>query len=95
MEIKNVNSRMINAYKSVSGTPPKGKNASSAAGKTGGENFDKVEFNFGLSLSAAQTDITASVNADANTERLEQLQAAYEGDSLPVTPEQIAGTIVG
>ena len=93
MEIKNLNNRMISAYKSVTGNPAKGKSA--PAEKTGGDNFDKVEFDFDRSIGAAKTDITASVAADAEAGRIGSLQADYEGDKLPVTPKQIAETIVG
>jgi len=96
MEIKNLNSKMINAYKSVGGNPAKsGKPASAEAERRGGDNFDKVEFNFGRSIEAAKTNIASEVSASASNARIELLRQAYEGDSLPVTPEQIAETIVG
>ena len=94
MEIKNLNNRMINAYKTVAGKPEKAKSGEQPK-KAGGENVDKVEFNFDRSISAAKTDIAASIGAEAGAARLEALQVAYEGDSLPVTTGQIAGAIVG
>jgi len=93
MEIKNLNSRMISAYKSVSGNSVKGKKDSPE--KIGGENFDKVEFDFDRSIKAAKSNIAAGVSADADAGRIEALKAAYAGDTTPVTPEQIAETIVG
>jgi len=93
MEIKNLNSRMISAYKSVTGNPAKGKK--DAPGKSGGDNFDKVEIDFDRSIAAAKSNIAAEVSAEAGAGRIESLQAAYEGDRTPATPEDIAGAIVG
>jgi len=97
MEIKNLNNRMISAYKSVSGgVQPKGKGASAGASeKAGSDNFDKVEFDFGLSKEAAKANIAANITADADAARIEMLQASYDGDSLPVTTGQIADSILG
>ncbi|MCL2694388.1 MAG: flagellar biosynthesis anti-sigma factor FlgM [Oscillospiraceae bacterium] len=94
MEIKNLSNRMITAYKSVSGNPVKNKDAAQGK-KPGGVNFDKVEFNFERSLEAAKANLAAEVSANAKNERIEALQKAYEGDSLPATPDQIAETIIG
>ncbi|MCL2109753.1 MAG: hypothetical protein FWH20_10460 [Oscillospiraceae bacterium] len=93
MEIKNLNSRMIGAYKSIAGNPAKGKKEST--GKTGGENFDKIEIDFDRSMKAAKGNIAAEVSAEAGAGRIESLQAAYDGDRTPVTSEQIADAIVG
>jgi len=93
MEIKNLNNRMISAYKNVAGKSEKAKSGESP--KKAGVNVDKVEFNFERSIGAAKADIAAGIAADANAARIETLQAAYDGDSLPVTTGQIAGTIVG
>jgi hypothetical protein len=96
MEIKNLNSRMINAYKGVSNAvPPKGKSAAANSKKAGGDNFDKIEFDFGRSAEAAKHDIAVAVAADAGTARIEQLQTAYQGDSSPVTSQQITDSILG
>jgi hypothetical protein len=97
MEIKNlnINNKMISAYKSVGSANPKGKGKLSEAGKTGGDNFDKIEFNFGKAAETAKADITSALAAEANIARIEQLQASYEGNHVPVTAQQIAETIVG
>jgi hypothetical protein len=97
MEIKNLNitSKMLNAYKNAPGANAKGKGKPSEAGKAGGDNFDKIEFNFGRAAEVAKFDIASALAAEANIARIEQLQASYEGASLPVTSEQIAETIVG
>jgi hypothetical protein len=94
MEIKNLNNRMINAYKSVSSVPPKGKNAAADSKKAGGDNFDKIEFDFGRGAEAAKKDITAAVAADAGAARIEQLQTAYGNDNTPVTSQQLAESIL-
>ena len=95
MEIKNLNTKMLNAYKSMGGNAVKsGKPSASEAGKKS-ENFDKVEFDFGRSIGAAKTDVIAEVSANAANSRIAALQQAYEGDNLPVTPEQIADSIIG
>jgi hypothetical protein len=95
MEIKNLNNRMINAYKSVGNAAPKNKSASAGSGKVGGDNFDKIEFDFGRSTQVAKNDITAAVAADAGAARIEQLQTAYQGNNLPVTSQQLAESILG
>jgi hypothetical protein len=86
---------MLNAYKNVGGSLAKGGKASSSGAEKKGENFDKVEFNFGQSMSAAKANIAAEVSAGASSARLGALQDAYDGDKLPVTPEQIAESIIG
>ena len=93
MEIKNLNSRMISAYQSVSGSAVKGKKDSPE--KAGKENFDKVEFDFDKSIAAAKANIAAEVSAEVGAGRIESLAAAYAGDTTPVTPEDIAESIVG
>ncbi|MCL1823565.1 MAG: hypothetical protein FWG44_05120 [Oscillospiraceae bacterium] len=99
MEIKNLNNRMINAYKSVAVNPVKnGKDSTpktAGTAKADGNNFDKIEFDFPRSINAAKTDIVNTVSAEAGAERIESLQANYKSGELPVTPEQIAETIVG
>ncbi|MDR2559256.1 MAG: flagellar biosynthesis anti-sigma factor FlgM [Oscillospiraceae bacterium] len=95
MEIKNLNSRMINAYKGVSGTQlNKGKDKPGEISGKAGDNFDKVEFDFGRAAEAAKSDITAAVAADAGAARIEQLQEAYEGGGTPVTSGQLADSIL-
>ncbi|MCL2637831.1 MAG: hypothetical protein FWD48_05605 [Oscillospiraceae bacterium] len=95
MEIKNLNNRMISAYKTVSAAP-KGKDTTAgAAGKAGGDNFDKIEFDFGRATQAAKIDMASALEAEANIARIQQLQAAYEGDNTPATAGQIAETITG
>ncbi|MCL2696755.1 MAG: flagellar biosynthesis anti-sigma factor FlgM [Oscillospiraceae bacterium] len=96
MEIKNLNNRIISAYKGVNGAQAKGRDKpAEAPGKTAGDNFDKIEFNFGRATEAARNDITAAVAADTGAARIEQLQTAYEGENLPVTPQQLAESILG
>jgi hypothetical protein len=95
MEIKNLNVKMLNAYKSAGGSSIKGgKSSASEAGKKS-DNFDKIEFDLGRSITAAKVDVTAEVAASAANSRIETLQKAYDGDSLPITPEQIAESIIG
>jgi len=96
MEINNLNNRLINAYKSAAGKTEKAKSGASAkTAGDGGDNFDKVEFDFGRSMGAAKADIAASAGADADASRIEKLKQAYAGDVTPVTAGQIAETIVG
>lgn len=93
MEIKNLKSNMINTYKNVANTKtPKEKGVSNA--KVNSDNFDKLEFNFESSIAAAKVNIASSIDAEANTARIEQLQKMYAGDNCPVNAEQIANTVV-
>lgn len=96
MEIKNLNSKMLNAYKSVgSGASKGGKLSSAEEGKKGGGNVDKVEFDFARSIGAAKINIAAELAAGAGSARLEALQEAYEGDKMPVGSESVAESITG
>lgn len=92
MEIKNLNSNMINAYKNVAST--KVSKEKSESSSRSAEKFDKVEFDFGSSMSAAKANIAASVDAEANTSRIEQLQMAYRGDACPISAQDVAAAIV-
>ncbi|MCL2077450.1 MAG: flagellar biosynthesis anti-sigma factor FlgM [Oscillospiraceae bacterium] len=92
MEIKNLSNRMINAYKSVPKTDAK---KSAPSEKTGGVNFDKIEFNVGNSIETAKADIKAAISSNADSARIEKLRAAYAGDSVPESSEKVAETIVG
>lgn len=91
MEIKNLQSNMINAYKNVvkTGAPAK-KNASPAAAKT-----DKVEIDFGRYLGAAKADAAGRIDVNAGADRIEQLSQKYAGDNCPVSAEDVAAAVLG
>lgn len=93
MEINNINSSIIKTYKSVTNTKAV-KEKDVAAVKAGGENVDKIEFDFERSIAAAKTNIASSADAEANTAKIEQLQKLYAGDNCPVDASQIANAIV-
>lgn len=91
MEINNLQSNMISAYKKA--TPTGGtvkKETAAAAAKT-----DKVEFDFGRYLGAAKTDAASRVGADARAARIEQLTKDYADDNCPVSAENVAAAIIG
>lgn len=92
MEIKNLrtNTNAIRSYEKVANTLPGKKET----GKTR-SNTDKVDFDFSSALAAAKANTASSIEAEANTSRIEQLQAQYSGDSCPVSSEIIAKAILG
>lgn len=89
MEINNLQSSIINAYKKVSKVTHSGGKASSVKR----QNTDKVEFDFSRSISAAKANIASRLDAETNTSRIEELQKAYAGDNCPVSGENIAEAI--
>lgn len=94
MEIKNLNNRIMNTYKSVASSKS-AKDAGASASKASVGSFDKVEFDFGRSIDAAKANIASGLDAEANLSRIEELQKAYSGDNCPVSSAQIADAIVG
>lgn len=91
MEISNLHLNSISAYKKLS-KPAAAKKISSAAKSEA--NTDKVEFNFGRSLAAAQTNAALRANAPASEERLAALAEKYAGDNCPVSAEAVASAII-
>lgn len=91
MEINNLQFGPISAYKKLSKPVSAKKTDSSAKGKA---NTDKVEFNFGRSLAAAQANAAARANAPASEERLAALAEKYAGDNCPVSAEAVAAAII-
>lgn len=87
MEIKNLQSSMINAYKKSAGirAPKKSESASKVS-----VNTDRVEFDFGRYLETAKADAAAKVDTVAGENRLEALKQAYAGDNCPVSAEKTA-----
>lgn len=87
MEIKNLQSSMINAYKKSAGirAPKKSESASKVS-----VNTDRVEFDFGRYLEMAKAGAAAKTDAAANENRLEALKQAYAGDNCPVSAEETA-----
>ena len=84
MEIKNLQLNSISAYKKISKpfAAKKGESASRVSANT-----DKVEFDFGRSLSAAYVD------GDAGEDRLAALAAKYADGNCPVSADAVAGAM--
>ncbi len=91
MEINNLQLNSISAYKKLNKPVSSKKSDSSSKEKA---NTDKVEFDFGRSLAAAQAGAAARVNASASNDRLEELARKYAGDNCPVSAEAVAAAIV-
>ena len=91
MEINNLHLNPISAYKKLSKPASAKKSSSSAKSEA---NTDKVEFNFGRSLAAAQTAAASRANAPASEERLAALAEKYAGDNCPVSSEAVAAAII-
>lgn len=91
MEIKNLRANnAIRTYEKLNTqTNPKKQGAKSAV------NTDKVDFDFNSSLAAAKANAASSIDAEANAAKIEALQAAYSGDSCPVSSDAIAKAILG
>ncbi|MBQ9383880.1 MAG: hypothetical protein IJT87_06550 [Ruminiclostridium sp.] len=91
MEINNLQLNSISAYKKVTRTSSVKKNSSSLKSSV---NTDKVEFNFGRSLAAAQTAAAMRTSAPVSEERLAALAEKYAGDNCPVSAEAVAEAII-
>ena len=92
MEIKNLrpNTNAIRSYEKFAGVSANKKTAEKSP-----VNTDKVDFDFAGALAAAKENTAASIEADANAARIEQLQAAYSGDNCPISSEIIAMAVLG
>ena len=91
MEIKNLQLNSISAYKKLS--KPASVRKSSVSALSGNTNTDKIEFNFGRSLAAAQSAAAARANEPASEERLAALAAKYANGNCPVSADAVAGAI--
>ncbi|MBR5090257.1 MAG: hypothetical protein IK093_12585 [Ruminiclostridium sp.] len=91
MEINNLQLNSISAYKRLNKPSASKKSEASAKGKV---NTDKVEFDFGRSLAAAQTNAALRANAPASEERLAALAEKYAGDNCPVSAEAVASAMI-
>ena len=91
MVINNVGMGPISAYKKLT-KPSSAKRHSSVYGSRA--NTDKVDFNFGRSLAAAQSAAAARTGAPASEERLAALAEKYAGDNCPVSAEAVAQAMI-
>lgn len=91
MEIKNLQTSMINAYKKTArvSAPKKSDSAQKSA-----VNTDRVEFDFGRYLEMAKADAAAKADSAVSAERLATLKEAYSGDNCPVSAEETAAAIL-
>jgi anti-sigma28 factor (negative regulator of flagellin synthesis) len=90
MEINKVNRGAINAYNAIKST----KSADSAKKSVGGT-FDSVEIDFSQSVNSAKASVASRLAAQANIEKIKQLQAQYSGDNCPVSAGETAKAVVG
>ena len=82
----------IGAYKKFSKHSSVKK--SDAFAKSAANNTDKIEFDFGRSLSAAQAGAASRVNEPAGEDRIAMLSRLYAGDNCPVSPREVAEAII-
>lgn len=92
MEIKNLRANAIRSYEKLAASAPVKKDTEKAPVKA---NTDKVDFDFSSALAAAKANVASSADADANIERIRELQAKYEGENCPVSSDCIANAILG
>lgn len=90
MEIKNLRANAIRSYEFAALSVP----VKREQGKTH-SNTDKFDFDFRSALAAAKANAASSIDAEANTNRIEQLQAEYADDNCPVSSQEIARAILG
>ncbi len=90
MEIRNLQSSMISAYKKTSSLTSQKKAHSEAKA----EKTDRVEFDFGRYLSSAKAEAASAADAPAGEARLAELAAKYAGDNCPVSSEDAAAAIL-
>ncbi|MCH5200050.1 MAG: hypothetical protein J1F60_03735 [Oscillospiraceae bacterium] len=91
MEIKNLRANnAIRTYEKLSSSLNPKK-----SGEKSASNTDKVDFDFMSSIAAAKANAASSIDAEANAAKIAALQAQYQGESCPVSSEDIAKAIVG
>ncbi|MDE6578903.1 MAG: hypothetical protein K2K41_00005 [Ruminiclostridium sp.] len=91
MEIKNLRANAIRSYEKLANAVPAKKDTGKSAVKA---NTDKVDFDFSSALAAAKANVASAADAEANTARINELQAQYAGDSCPIPSESIATAIL-
>lgn len=91
MEIKNL--RANSAIRSYEKLSPHVN--SKKPGEKTASNTDTLDFDFASCLAAAKANAASSIDAEANTSRIEALRAQYQGDECPVSSEAIARAILG
>lgn len=91
MEIKNLQSSMINAYKKTARVSAPKKSDSTSKNTV---NTDRVEFDFGRYLEAAKADAAAKADSALSADRLAALKEAYSGDNCPVSAEETAAALL-
>lgn len=91
MEIKNLQNNAVRAYANIS----RKTSSETKENKEIRQNTDKIEFDFTGSIGAAKVNIASSVEAEANTARIEELQKQYAGDNCPVNADAIATALIG
>jgi hypothetical protein len=89
VEINKINANAINTYKTIK------KSEKSGAGKQPSGKFDSVVIDFSQSINSAKANIASRLDAQANIEKIRQLQEQYSGDKCPVPAEETAKSIVG
>lgn len=90
MEIKNLRANAIRSYEMAASTVPVKKEAEKSHSNT-----DKVDFDFKSALAAAKANAASRIDAEANAGRIQELQAKYEGETCPVSSEDVAKAILG
>lgn len=90
MEIKNLRANAIRTYEMAASTVSVKKDAEKTRSNT-----DKVDFDFKSALAAAKANAASRIDAEANAGRIRELQAMYEGETCPVSSEDVAKAILG
>jgi len=92
MEINKINRSAINSYNTIK----KAKAADSSKKVSGADGkFDSVEIDFSQSLESAKANIASRLAAEANIEKIKQLQAEYAGGGFSVSTDEIAKAVLG
>lgn len=94
MEIKNLQSNFINTYKKVTSKNNISSDKVKSAETKKSNNFDKVEFDFNCALNAAKASISGSLDSEANSARLAELQQSYAGNFTPVSESDVAAAML-
>jgi hypothetical protein len=103
MEINKINTTAMNTYnmalKYAKSVDASAKSGGKPTGKSSvGGTYDTVVIDFSQSLAKARAEAAANLSAALTasaSNRLESLQAAYSGGSVPVSAEEITSAILG
>lgn len=93
MEINNINSGIIKAYKNSAAAKTERENTAGKASAATESNVDKLEFDAAKAVATARANIVAELGADLSADQLQGLRQLYSDNNVPISPEELSGYI--